>query len=42
MRGLKAIIDALDKTDDYEPSLICLVETHLTKGKQIEIPGYRI
>ena len=43
MRGLKSKTDALDETiDDYEPSLICLVETHLAKEEQIEIPWYRI
>ena len=43
MRGLKLKIDVFDKTfDDYESSLICLAETHLTTEVQIEIPGYRI
>ena len=28
--------------DDYEPSLICLVETHLLKEDQIQIPVYKI
>ena len=43
VRRWKSKIDALDETiEDYEPSLICLVETHLTKEEQIKIPGYRI
>ena len=43
VRGLKSKIDALDEViDDYKPNLICLIETHLTKGEQIGIPLYRI
>ena len=42
MRGLKSNIDALYETIcNYEPSLICIVVTHLIK-EQIEITGYRI
>ena len=37
VRGLKLKISALD-----EPSFICLVETHLPKEEQIEIPGCNI
>ena len=33
-RGLKSKIDSLSEIiDDYEPTLICLVETHLSKKK---------
>ena len=33
-RGLKSKIVSLAETiDDYEPTLICLVETHLSKEK---------
>ena len=40
VRGLKSKIDALDKAiDNYKPNLICLVETHLAKEKQIGTPG---
>ena len=43
VRGLKSKIDSLAETiDDYEPALICLVETHLLKEEQIQIPGYKI
>ena len=43
VRGLKSKIDFLAKTiDDYKPTLICLVETQLSKEKQIQIPGYKI
>ena len=42
-RGLKSKIDFLAKTiDDYKQTLICLVETQLSKEKQIQIPGYKI
>ena len=42
-RGLKSKTDSLAETiDDYEPTLICLVETHLSKEEQIQIPGYKI
>ena len=35
VKGLKS------KTiDNYESTLICLVETHLTKEEQTQIPGY--
>ena len=43
VRGLKSKIDFLAKTiDDYKPTLICLVETQLSKEKQIQIPGWKI
>ena len=42
-RGLKSKIVSLAETiDDYEPTLICLVETHLSKEKQIHKPGCKI
>ena len=28
--------------DDYQPGLICIVETHMQKGEEIQIPGYRL
>ena len=43
IRALKTKIDSLAVTiDNYEPTLICLVETHLSKEEQIQIPGYKI
>ena len=43
VRGLKSKVDSLDETiEGYEPTLICLVETHLTKEEQIQIPGHKI
>ena len=38
VKGLKSKICALDETiDDYDPSLILLVETHLAKEEPVEI-----
>ena len=28
--------------DDYQPSLVCLVETHMQKEEEIQIPGYSL
>ena len=43
VRGLKSKTDSSAETkDNYEPTLICLVETHLTKEEQIQIPWYKI
>ena len=43
VRGLKSKVDSLDETiEGYEPTLICLVEIHLTKEEQIQIPGHKI
>ena len=43
VRGLKSKFDSLAETiDDYEPTLIRLVETHLSKEEQIQIPRYKI
>ena len=43
VRGLNSKTDSsAETTDNYEPTLICLVETHLSKEEQIQIPGYKI
>ena len=43
VRGLKSKVDSLDETiEGYEPTLICLLEIHLTKEEQIQIPGHKI
>ena len=26
--------------DDYQPALVCIVETHMQKEEEIQIPGY--
>ena len=28
--------------DDYQPGLVCIVETHTQKEKEIQIPGYSL
>ena len=28
--------------DDYQPGLVCIVETHMQKEEEIEIPGYSL
>ena len=41
IRGLKSKVDSIMETiSDYQPILICLVETHLQKEKEIRIQGY--
>ena len=43
IRGLKSKTDTLQAMiDDYKPSLVCLVETHLQKEEKIKIPGYSL
>ena len=41
MRGLKSKIDSVQElVDDCQPNLLCLVETHMQKEKEIIIPGH--
>ena len=41
IRGLKSKVGSITETiSDYQPILICLVETHLEKEEEIRIPGY--
>ena len=41
VRGLKSKVDStMEIISDYQPILICLVETHLQKYEEIMIPGY--
>ena len=41
VRGLKSKVDStIEIISDYQPILICLVETHLQKYEKIMIPGY--
>ena len=28
--------------DDYQPSLVCIIETHMQKEEEIQIPGYSL
>ena len=28
--------------DDYQPALVCIVETHMQKEVEIQIPGYSL
>ena len=43
VRGLKSKVDSLDETlNDWDPSLACLVETHMSPEEEIKIPGYKI
>ena len=40
VRGLKSKVDSIMETiSDYQPILICLVETNLKKEEEIKIPG---
>ena len=43
VRGLKSKLDSLQEMlDDYQPSLICILETHMQKEEGIQIPGYSL
>ena len=28
--------------DDYQPALVCILETHMQKEEEIQIPGYSL
>ena len=39
--GLKSKLDSLQEMiDDYQPALVCIVQTHMLKEEEIQIPGY--
>ena len=41
VRELKSKLDSLQEMiDNYQPSLVCIVETHMQKKEEIQIPGY--
>ena len=43
VRGLKSKLDSLQEMiDDYQPALLCIVETHMQKEEEIQIPGYSL
>ena len=43
VRGLKSKLDTLQEmTDDYQPSLVRIVETHMQKEEEIQISGYSL
>ena len=42
-RGLKSKLDSRQEMiDHYQPSLECIIETHLHKEQEIQIPGYSL
>ena len=43
VRGLKSKLDSLQEMiDDYQPALVCIVETHMQKEEEIQIHGYSL
>ena len=39
--GLKSKLDSLQEMiDDYQPALVCIVQTHMLKEEEIQIAGY--
>ena len=41
IRGMKSKVDSLTElVEDKEPTIVCLVETHLQKEEEVAIPGY--
>ena len=41
VRGLNSKLDSLQQIiDDYQLSLVCIVETRMQKEKEIQVPGY--
>ena len=43
VRGLKSKLDSLQEMiDDYQPALVCIVETHMQKEKEIQMPSYSL
>ena len=43
VRGLKSKLVLLQETiDDYQPALVCIVETHMQKEEEIQIPDYSL
>ena len=43
MRGLKSTLGSLQEMiDDYQPALVCIVETHMQKEEEIQMPGYSL
>ena len=41
IRGIKSKVESLTETeDDTNPTIICLVETHMLKKEEITTPGY--
>ena len=40
---LKSKLDSLQEMiDDYQPALVCIIETHMQKEEEIQIPGYSL
>ena len=43
IRGLKSKLDSQQEMiHDYQPALVCIVETHMQKEEEIQIPGYSL
>ena len=43
IRGIKSKVDSLSEiVTEVEPTILCLVETHMSKSEQIDIPGYKV
>ena len=43
VRALKSKLDSLQEMiDDYQPALVCIVETNMQKEEEIQIPGYSL
>ena len=43
VRGLKSKLDSpQEMIDDYQSALVCIVETHMQKEEEIQMPGYNL
>ena len=43
VRGLKSKLDSLqERIDDYQPALVCIVETNMQKEEEIQISSYSL
>ena len=43
IRGVKSkVVSLMGTISDFQPTLICLVKTHLQKEEEIRIPGYNL
>ena len=43
VRALKSKLDSpQEMIDDYQPALVCIVETNMQKEEEIQIPGYSL
>ena len=43
VRGLKTkFASLLEKIEEFEPTMVCITETHMLKDEPLEIEGYRV